>query len=118
MVQTDIITALENTDEVELGTTGRVSKRESTRPVWFVRRDDMLYLLPVTGSASQWYRNILHTPTVHIRAGNATFEVQAFPITDPDRVNQVVDDFRAKYGADQVAAHYRPPEVAVGASLA
>jgi hypothetical protein len=118
MVQTDIITALEDTDEIELGTTGRVSHRESTRPVWFVRRDHMLYLLPVTGSASQWYRNILHSPTIHIRAGNTAFEADAFPITDPDRVSDVVDEFRAKYGADQVAAHYPKPEVAVAASLA
>jgi len=42
---------------------------------------------------------------------------EATPITDPDQVSRVVDSFRAKYGADQIAQHYPRPEVAVAAPL-
>jgi len=118
MAKADIITALESSDEIELRTMGRISKRETSRPVWFVRQDDTLFLLPIRGSASHWYLNVLTTPTIHISAGVAEVDTEATPITDPDRVSQVVDDFRAKYGADQVAQSYPRPEVAVAAPLA
>jgi hypothetical protein len=117
MAKADIITALEHTSEIELGTMGRISKRETTRPVWFVQHDDTLFLLPVRGAASDWYRNVLSTPTIHIRAGRTEHDTEATPITDPERVRGVVDDFSAKYGADQVASFYPRPEVAVAAPL-
>ena len=41
--------ALENTREIEITTVGRTTGRQISLPVWFVRRDDKLYLLPVTG---------------------------------------------------------------------
>jgi hypothetical protein len=114
---TDIITALENTNEIELRTMGRISKRETSRPVWFVRDGDTLFLLPVRGAATHWYRNVLVTPTIRIRVNGAEYGTEATPITDPDQVSRVVDSFRAKYGADQIAQHYERPEVAVAAPL-
>ena len=33
-----------------------------SRTLWFVREDENLYLLPVTGSDSQCYKNVLKTP--------------------------------------------------------
>lgn len=117
MASVDIINALENTDEIELATMGRISKRETSRPVWFVRQDDTLFLMPVRGAASHWYRNILATPTIHIRADGAEYDTEATPITDPDQVRRVAEGFRIKYGADQVARHYARPEVAVAAPL-
>jgi hypothetical protein len=63
---TDFENALDSTSEIELTTTGRVSGRETSRPVWFIRRDEKLYLLPVTGSRSQWYKNLLKTPAIVI----------------------------------------------------
>jgi len=47
---TDFENALNSTSGIELTTTGRVSGRETSRPVWFVRRGEKLYLLPVTGT--------------------------------------------------------------------
>jgi len=39
------------------------------------------------------------------------------PITDPARVQEVVEEFRAKCGADQVAACYCKLDAAVEVSL-
>ena len=117
MANANIDSALEGTDEIELGTMGRVSKRETSRPVWFVKQEDTLFLLPIHGATSDWYRNLLTTPTIRVRAGGAEFTSEATAITDPDRVSDVVEDFRAKYGSDQVASYYPRPEVAVAAPL-
>ncbi len=117
MAVADFVKALDRTEEIELGTIGRVTGRESTRPVWFVRENDTVYLMPITGADSQWYRNVVQTPTVHLAAGGVEVEVKGRPITDPGGVRHVADSFRAKYGADDVAKHYRDPEVAVEAPL-
>jgi deazaflavin-dependent oxidoreductase (nitroreductase family) len=109
--------ALESTREIELTVTGRKSGREITFPVWFVREGDKLYLVPVTGSDSSWYKNVLAEPTVRLAAGGAELTARAAPITDPARVSEIVDKFRAKYGAREVAAYYPKPDVAAEITL-
>ncbi len=111
-------TALESTDEVELTVAGRKSGREISRPVWFVREGDRLYLLPVTGSDSEWYKNVLKTPTVRLKAEGAEDKAKAVPIRDPARVREVVEKFRRKYGADEVQKYYSKFDVAVEVPLA
>ncbi len=117
MARADFATALNKTNEVQLGTTGRVSGHETSHPVWFVRHKDKLYLLPVTGSESQWYKNVLKTPGLHLTAAGTDYRATAHPITDPDQVHHVLDDFRTKYGARDVAAYYSNPNVAVEVPL-
>lgn len=56
MAAADFRNALNDTDEIELTTTGRTSGRQSSRPVWFVTQGETVWLLPVTGSDSQWYK--------------------------------------------------------------
>jgi uncharacterized pyridoxamine 5'-phosphate oxidase family protein len=68
MAVADFKNALNDTNEIELTTTGRTSGRQSSRPLWFVTRGESLYLLPVTGSDSQWYKNVLKTPTIGLAA--------------------------------------------------
>jgi len=52
--------------------------------------DDTPYLLPVKGSDTQWYKNVLKNPSMRIGAGGAEAEVQAVPIKDPTEVKSVV----------------------------
>jgi hypothetical protein len=47
----------------------------------------------------------------------ATVTATAVPITDPARVQEVVEKFRAKCGAGQVAAYYSKLYAAVEVSL-
>ncbi len=117
MAQGDFKAALGTTNEIELAVKGRVTGRESTRPVWFVQHDDKLYLLPVTGTDSQWYKNLLTTPEMGLSAAGADYHASGVPITDPADVRRVVDDFRGKYGAKDVAAYYPNPDVAVEVPL-
>ena len=49
--------------EIDLTVTGRKSGRTISQPVWFVLEDEKLYLLPVRGSDTQWYKNVLKHPS-------------------------------------------------------
>jgi hypothetical protein len=117
MAATDFQTALDNTDEIELTITGRVTGRQTSRPVWYIRQAGKLYLLPVTGSDSQWYKNVLETPAIRLAADDVRYTTTATPVTDPGRVAQVVEGFRHKYGARDVAEYYPHPDVAVEVPL-
>jgi hypothetical protein len=114
---TDFVSALNSTTEIELTTIGRVSGREISCLVWFVRRDEKLYLLPLTGSHSQWYKNLLKTPMIRLAADGTEYRAIGNPVTDKDEVGQVIDDFRATYGAREVAGYFTNPDVAVEATL-
>jgi hypothetical protein len=109
----ELTNALQSTNEIELTVTGRTSGRESSRPVWFVQESEKLFLLPIDGSDSNWYKNVLKTPTIGLAADGAEFRTNAKPVEDAAAVGDVVERFRAKYGADRVAAYYPKLDAAV-----
>ena len=99
--------------EINVTVTGRKSGRAITNPVWFVSEDEKLYLLPVSGSDTQWYKNALKNPSIRIEAGGAEATRNASPITDAKHVSSVVEKFRKKYGAGDVKKYYSKFDVAV-----
>jgi deazaflavin-dependent oxidoreductase (nitroreductase family) len=103
--------------EIDLSVTGRKSGRTISQPVWFVFDDDKLHLLPVKGSDTQWYKNVLKNPTIRIDARGAEAELDAVRITDAKKVASVVEKFRAKYGAGDVKKYYSKFDVAVVARI-
>jgi len=104
---------LSRASEIEITVTGRKSGRTISLPIWFVWEDGKLYLLPVKGSDTQWYKNVLNRPSMRIEAGGAGAEVQAVPVTDAAQVKSVVEKFRAKYGSGDVKKYYSKFDVAV-----
>jgi deazaflavin-dependent oxidoreductase (nitroreductase family) len=115
----DILTdRLLHSSEITITVTGRKSGRAISKPVWFVLEDGKLYLLPVYGSDTQWYKNILEHPAMRIDAHGAEGEFNAAPITDARQVDSVVEKFRAKYGAGDVKKYYSKFDVSVLASAA
>jgi deazaflavin-dependent oxidoreductase (nitroreductase family) len=117
MTSVDFQKALTSTRELEITVTGRQSGQQITLPVWFVHEGDTLYLLPVRGSDSHWYKNILLKPSMRISAGGTKITVNPKPITDPDKVREVVEKFRAKYGSADVQRYYSKFDVAVEVKL-
>ncbi|MFI7425439.1 nitroreductase/quinone reductase family protein [Micromonospora sp. NPDC049836] len=105
--------ALEGVREVEITVTGRRTGRQISHPVWFVQEDDNLFLVPVTGSDSQWYKNVRRTPMIQVAANGTALSSSVTPITDAAQVEHVVDLFRAKYGAQRVNEYYPKHDVAV-----
>ncbi len=104
---------LERYREINLTVVGRKTGRSISRPVWFVFEDEKLYLLPVQGSDTQWYRNILQNPNIGLDARGTKGEFRAVPIQQPDLVKSVVEKFREKYGAGDVKKYYTKLDVAV-----
>jgi len=78
----------------------------------------MLYLLPVQGSDTNWYKNLLFDPMVKISI-NDGLEILARgqPITDSNGVNEVVKKFKSKYGEGDVKKYYTKFDVAVEVPL-
>ena len=103
--------------EINIRVTGRKSGRTISIPVWFVIEDDKLYLLPVQGSDTQWYKNVLKKPSIRIDAGGAETEVKVVVVTDATQVSSVVEKFRAKYGINDVKKYYSKFDVAVLAQM-
>jgi deazaflavin-dependent oxidoreductase (nitroreductase family) len=99
--------------EIKITVTGRKSGRAISNPVWFVFEDDKLYLVPVQGSDTQWYKNVLKNPEISIDARGAEYESKAIPITDQKQVSSIVEKFRDKYGAGDVKKYYSKFDVAV-----
>jgi deazaflavin-dependent oxidoreductase (nitroreductase family) len=103
---------LSQDSEITITVTGRKSGRSVSIPVWFVLDQDTLYLLPVKGSETQWYKNVLNNPSIRIHAGGAEAEFKAVIITDAPQVSSVVEKFRQKYGAADVKKYYSKLDVA------
>jgi deazaflavin-dependent oxidoreductase (nitroreductase family) len=103
--------------ELNISVTGRKSGRTISIPVWFVLDDDKLYLLPVQGSDTQWYKNVLNNPMIRVNARGAEAEIKAVLITDAPQVSSVVEKFRGKYGTNDVRKYYSKFDVAVFARM-
>ena len=103
--------------EIDISVTGRKSGRTISNPVWFVAEDENLYLLPVKGSDTQWYKNVLKKPSMKIKARDAEAELKVVPVTDEKQVSSVVEKFRGKYGAGDVKKYYSKFDVAVTARI-
>jgi deazaflavin-dependent oxidoreductase (nitroreductase family) len=109
----DLQERLEKYRQVKLTVVGRKSGKQISHPVWFVFDDGKLHLLPVQGSDTQWYRNVLKNPTIKIDARGAEGSFRAAPIKKAEAVKSVVDKFREKYGAGDVKKYYSKFDVAV-----
>jgi deazaflavin-dependent oxidoreductase (nitroreductase family) len=102
---------------IKIGVIGRKSGRTISIPVWFVLEGEKLYLLPVQGSETQWYKNVLQNPLIRIDARGSEGEFQAAPITNAKSVKSVVEKFREKYGEKDVKKYYSRFDVAVVVAL-
>lgn len=103
--------------EINITVIGRKSGRAITNPVWFVLEDEKLYLLPVSGSDTQWYKNVRNNPSVRIVAQGKETTLNVAPITDAKQVASVAERFRKKYGAADVKKYYSKFDVAVVAPM-
>ena len=109
--------ALRARDEISITVKGRRTRKAITLPVWFALDGDTMWLLPVRGSRSQWFRNVRADPTVTIGAGRARRTFAVKPSGSRKIVGAVLRKFRAKYGAGDVARYYSGFDAAVRVPL-
>ncbi len=117
MKESELKSHLTRFRQIKLSVVGRKSGKTISIPVWFVLEDNKLYLLPVKGSDTQWYKNVLQNPSIRINARGAEAEFRAIPITEAKAVKSVIEKFREKYGAGDVKKYYSKFDVAVSVEL-
>ncbi|SRR5579871_15748 len=106
MVRRDFAKALGNREEISITVTGRRTGRKVRFPVWFVVEGETMWLLPLHGSRTQWYRNILAQPVITVSAGRQQLATSAKSREGKQTVQRTVDRFRKKYTAALVARYY------------
>ena len=104
-------------NQIKISVVGRKSGRTISIPVWFVLEGDKLYLLPVQGSDTQWYRNVLKNRSIRISTRGDEAECRAAPVTDAKTVRLIVEAFQEKYPARDVKKYYSKFDVAVVVEL-
>ena len=117
MSKADLHRRLNSAYEITLSVKGRKSGRDIPRPVWFVYEDNNLYLLPVQGSDTSWYKNLLVDPTLKISVNGTEISARGKPITDSNRIDDIVRKFKSKYGEGDVKRYYTKFDVAVEATF-
>jgi|SRR6188472_670204 len=117
MSKADLHRRLDRASEITLSVKGRKSGRDILRPVWFVHEGSTLYLLPVQGSDTNWYNNFLANQTLKISVSGEEIPATGKPITDSNRVDQIVGKFKSKYGQGDVRKYYPKHDVAVEVPL-
>jgi deazaflavin-dependent oxidoreductase (nitroreductase family) len=117
MKESDLKDRLARYRQIKISVIGRKSGKTISIPVWSVLEGETLYLLPVQGSDTQWYKNVLQNPSIRIDARGAEAEFRAVPITEAKAVKSVIEKFRQKYGAKDVKKYYSKFDVAVVVEL-
>jgi deazaflavin-dependent oxidoreductase (nitroreductase family) len=103
--------------QIKISVIGRKSGKTISIPVWFVLEGEKLLLLPVRGSDTQWYKNVLKNPSIRIDARGVGEEFRAVRVTNAKTVKSVVEKFREKYGAKDVKKYYSKFDVAITLQL-
>jgi hypothetical protein len=115
MSKADLHQRLNRASEIRLSVKGRKSGRDIPRPVLFVHEGNTLYLLPVQGSDTNWYKNLLVDSTlkISVNGGGGEIPLRGKPIRDRNSVDDIVRKFKSKYGEEIVKKYYTKFDVAV-----
>ena len=117
MSKADLHQKLDRAYEITLSVKGRKSGRDILRPVWLVHEGKTLYLLPVQGSDTNWYKNLLVDPMLKISVNGVEIPARGKPITDSNRIDDIVRKFKSNYGEGDVKKYYTKLDVAVEVPL-
>jgi len=113
MAAAEFIDALKSRREVELGV--QRSGRWTTRPVWFVVDRTTVYLLPVYGTDTKWYKHVTINPEIELSVDGKKVRAQTRSLLDAQQLTDVTDRFRSKYG--QLEMYYRKLDVAIAVMI-
>jgi hypothetical protein len=117
MSKADLHRRLNSANEITLSVKGGKSGKNIPRLVWFAYEGNTLYLLPVQGSDTSWYKNLLVDPTLKISVNGIEISARGKPITDSNGVDDIVRKFKSKYGEGDVKRYYTKFDVAVEVTL-
>jgi hypothetical protein len=84
-------------EELEIASLRRDSTLRKPVTIWVVRVGDDLYVRPINGRTSAWFRATQVRHEGHIRAGGIDKDVAFVEETDPEVNEQIDTAYRTKY---------------------
>ena len=113
MVEDALTKALKKRRQISITVIGRRTSRSIKISMWFVFEEKTLWLLPVYGSRTQWYRNLKKNRAITIQAGTEQRDLRARLLKNKQAVGNVIRQFRDKYTAEQIKRWYTGLDVSV-----
>ena len=124
----DLLKILESSRRIDIAVVGRKSGRAISMPVWHVVEKNVLYLLPVNGTDTQWFKNLQRNPAIRVAVPSGSkkrgtpstrswTEFRAQPTTAPRTVAAVIRKFGDKYKSSVVKKLYSKFNAAVRVPL-
>ena len=87
-----------------LTTRGRVTGEPHEIEIWYVARDNTIYLLSGGGERADWVKNMRADPTVTVRVGDRNYDGRARVVEDGDEEewarNALLEKYSSSYGGD------------------
>jgi hypothetical protein len=94
----DELTRIGTAEELEIASLREDGTLRKPVTIWAVRLGDDLYVRPMYGRASVWFRATHVRHAGHIQAGGIDKDVTFVDESDPDINNQIDAVYRTKYG--------------------
>jgi len=113
MAAKEFLEALKSASEVEL--TVKRAGKWTTRPVWFAVDGATVYLLPMYGAETKWYKYISANPEIELSVRGKTVRAEAKPVSDAQKLADTIARFRTKYG--ELERYYRKLDIAIAATV-
>jgi hypothetical protein len=92
------LTKIETVEELRIRSLRRDGTLRNPTTIWVVRHGDDLYVRPVNGRTSAWFRGTQVRQEGHIQCGGVDKDVRFVSVDAADEVNTQIDAaYRAKY---------------------
>ena len=109
----NLLDRLKRSTEVNITVTGRRTKKRFSAPVWFVLDGDKVMLVPMKGSGNNWFKDLVDDPQIELSTGGIAIPFKAILVRDSNKVEKVLDKFRAKYRSMWSESYYVKRDVYV-----
>lgn len=117
MTNSDFREALNSAQELSTSFTGRKTGKKFSIQVWFVANGEKVQLLPVGGTKSKWFKSVLKNPLIELQVSSKKVSAQSHPTRDRKTIEDAMDRFKSKYGADDVKRYYPGQDAIVELSI-
>ena len=101
--------SLKSMREVELSV--KRSGKWTTRPVWFVEDAATVFLLPMYGTDTKWYKYAAANPEIELSVRDKRVRGVAKRVLNEQELAGVIERFQTKYG--DLKRYYKKIDVAI-----
>ena len=108
-----LLQRLREANDVNITVSGRKSKKKRSAPVWFVVDGRTVKLVPMKGTDTPWFKNLVEDHQIGLGVGGTTVTLKATIKKDPKETERVLGLFRTKYRSMWSESYYPKRDVLV-----